>query len=243
MAAETSGALVPPPHQATRRRVHGRRKGRQLSSSQQAALARIMPVLRLDLGKPAPSATKLGSLFARPVDQVLLEIGFGGGEHLIWQALYHPEAGVIGAEPFVNGVASLVREVEKHGLADRVRVHDDDATSLLHWLPTGSIDRVFMLFPDPWPKLRHRTRRFLSADTLGRIAELLKPGGQFRFASDIADYSGAARDLCDGHPELRCEADFTSEARHALADWPQTRYEAKALAAGRHSTFLMFRKV
>lgn len=243
MAAETQGTPVPPPQLASRRRVHGRRKGRQLSSSQQAALARLLPGLRLDLGRPALPAHMLASLFRAPVDQVWLEIGFGGGEHLVWQARVHPQVGVIGAEPFVNGIASLVRAVEEHGLAERVRVHDDDATPLLHWLSRGSIDRIFLLFPDPWPKLRHRTRRFLSEETLDRIASLLKPGGQFRFASDIADYADAARQLGSAHPSLRCEADFTTEARQTLADWPQTRYEAKALAAGRHSTFLMFRKV
>lgn len=223
------------------RRVHGRRKGRKLSARQQDLLARLLPELRAGLSGPPP-AGGLAALFGELVDEVWLEIGFGGGEHLVWQARNQPRVGLIGAEPFINGVVSALTAIEEQGLHPRVRLHDDDVSPLLQWLPEQSLGRVFMLFPDPWPKLRHRQRRLLSADVLDRLLTLLKPGGEFRFASDIQDYAEAARELCDAHAALAPAASFTTANRDAVPDWPQTRYEQKALRAGRPSTFLIYHR-
>lgn len=231
----------PPAGLGAPRRVHGRRKGRKLSPTQEDLLARMLPGLRLDLGASAPD--DLRTLFSAPVKEVWLEIGFGAGEHLVWQASTHPEIGIVGAEPFINGVAAALALIRQHGLEGRVRLHDDDATPLLGWLPENSLARVFLLFPDPWPKKRHRQRRFLSQETLDAIVRLLRPGGEFRFASDIADYAEFARDIGEAHPGLRLDAHFTSRNRDAMPGWPETRYERKARQAGRDSDFLLFRRV
>ncbi len=226
---------------APSRHVHGRRKGRKLSARQHALMSELLPALRIDLGADPPAAG-LTALFPAPVAETWLEIGFGGGEHLIWQALHNPEVGFIGAEPFINGVAATLRAIADHDLADRIRLHDDDAVPLLRRLPEGSLSRVVMLFPDPWPKLRHRQRRLLSREVLDRIASLLRPGGEFRFASDIADYAETALELGQAHPALTLAARFTTADRDTVFGWPQTRYEQKALREGRASTFLIFRR-
>jgi tRNA (guanine-N7-)-methyltransferase len=175
------------------------------------------------------------------VSEVWLEIGFGGAEHLIWQAQRHPEVGFIGAEPFVNGVAKLLDAVEAKGLGN-VRVWDDDARALLAWLPDASVSRVFVLFPDPWPKLRHRKRRIVSSAFGREIARILRPAGELRLATDIGDYAAQMLIEIGSVDGLTWTAERAADWRLRPSDWPQTRYEAKAGREGRRSAYLRFRR-
>lgn len=220
-------------------RSYGRRKARPLSARKAHLLSELLPRLRLDLSCPAPEP--LSGLFAGRVAEIWLEIGFGSGEHLLWQAERRPDIGLIGCEPFINGVASLLGEIERRDLK-RVRVHDGDAREVLGWLPDASLERLFLLFPDPWPKKRHAKRRILSAETIAELARVLKQGGEFRFASDDGDYAGAALALLLSSSQFCWTAERADDWRMRPADWPETRYERKALAAGRHPAYLRFLK-
>jgi len=171
-----------------------------------------------------------------------VEIGFGGGEHLAEQARRHPEIGFIGAEIFVNGVASLLAHIERLRL-ENVRVHTDDARPLLEALPDASVGRLFLLFPDPWPKTRHAGRRFIADAALDTLARILADGAEFRFASDDAGYVRWTLRHLMARPEFHWLARRPSDWRERPADWPPTRYEEKAVAAGRHPAFLRFERV
>ncbi|MGF1620214.1 MAG: tRNA (guanosine(46)-N7)-methyltransferase TrmB [Rhodomicrobiaceae bacterium] len=219
-----------------RRHLHGRRVGRPLKSNQAELLATRLPALRIDPTQPPPAQP--AALFPIPVEGVWLEIGFGAGEHLLWQAGEHPEIGLIGCEPFVNGVAKAVRGVDEAGLRT-VRLYDDDARHLLDWLPPASIGRVFVLFPDPWPKKRHRKRRILTDEGLALLARVMKPGAELRFATDIADYAEMVVEGIDASAQFESESGLLPERP---ADWPLTRYAEKAIAAGRACEFFVFRR-
>ena len=184
------------------------------------------------------SASELTGIFSEPVSEVWLEIGFGAGEHLNWQAEHNPCAGLIGAEPYMNGVVAALSAAETRGLGGRIAIHPDDVLSLLNWLPEASLARGFVLFPDPWPKKRHRERRIFSPRLLDKLARVLRPGAELRFASDIADYAEEAMANANAHPGFEIVQVFTSQNRNAVADWPMTRYERKAALAGRSSTFI-----
>lgn len=223
------------------RAFYGRRKGKRLRTGQEQRLAELLPALRVAL--PAEGARlDPPELFPVPVDEVWLEIGFGGGEHLAAQAAANPRVGIIGAEPFVNGVVKLLRAVDEAELRN-VRVWDEDATALLAALPDASLTRVYLLYPDPWPKRRQRKRRFVSEESLGAIARVLKPGGVFRFASDIDDYAGWTLARTAACRSLEWTAESAAHWMNPWSDWPGTRYEAKALIAGRPPTYLEFRRV
>lgn len=215
----------------------GRRRGKTLKPQQAAAMDEILPRLKLDLSQPAPA--ELSGLFARPVSAVRLEIGFGGGEHLLSQLRRHPDTGFIGVEPFVNGMAKLISALSQEW-HDNIRVHDDDATVLLDWLPPGSLDGIDLLYPDPWPKPRHWKRRFVNQANLDRFARVLRPGGVFRFASDIDTYVNWTLLHCRAHPQFEWQAADAADWRTPYADWPGTRYEAKALREGRTPAYLTF---
>lgn len=219
------------------RQLYGRRVGRALTGDLERLIADRLPSLRLDLNQPPPDA--LSGIFGAPVSDVWLEIGFGGGEHLFWQAENHPSIGMIGCEPFISGVAKLVRGIDEAGLRT-VRLHDDDARQVLDWLPDASIGRVFVLFPDPWPKQRHRKRRFLNADGLGSLARVLRPGGEFRFATDIADYAEMVLAFMKQCADFAPRPGLLDERP---SDWPLTRYAEKAIAAGRTCAFFRFERV
>jgi tRNA (guanine-N7-)-methyltransferase len=219
-------------------RSFGRRRGRKLSDRQAALLVSGAATCAVDLSKPL-EARDLPGIFSEPVSEVWLEIGFGAGEHLVWQAEHHPHAGLIGAEPYVNGVVAALSAIEARGLAGRVRLHPDDVLALLNWLPARSLSRAFMLFPDPWPKKRHRERRLFSPRTLDKLSRLLRPGAELRFASDIADYAEAAIEHAGAHPDFEVGTIFTSANRDAVHDWPVTRYERKAGGQGRPATFII----
>jgi tRNA (guanine-N7-)-methyltransferase len=221
-------------------RSYGRRKGKPLSARKERLIEELLPRLRLDFGKPAPG--RLQDLFPVPVKEVWLEIGFGSGEHLLWQAKRHTEVGFIGCEPFVNGLATLLGAVESHGLAN-IRVHDGDAREALPWLPDRSVARGFILFPDPWPKKGQLKRRLISPATIKELARVLAPGAELRFASDSGDYAAQVLLLMCQNGEFDWLAERVSDWRERPADWPETRYERKALSEGRKPVYLSFRRL
>lgn len=218
-------------------RSYGRKKGHRLSPRQQQLIDGLLPMLRADPGVPAD----LHKLFGRTPGRLALEIGFGSGEHLLWQARANPGWDFIGCEPFLNGMASLLGHVEKEKISN-IRLHDGDARDLLGWLPAASLDRVFILFPDPWPKKRHAKRRLVSADFLAALARVMKQGSELRFASDIPDYVAGALLAAQASGAFEWTATRAADWRGRPADWPPTRYETKALAQGRPSAYLSFRR-
>jgi tRNA (guanine-N7-)-methyltransferase len=197
----------------------------------------LLPRLRLDLGETYDRDT----LFPQSIDAVWLEIGFGSGEHLLAQAEQHPEVGFIGCEPFINGMASLLGSVESRRLKN-IRVHDGDARDVLAWLPDGVIGRIFILFPDPWPKLRHRKRRLMSRVTALACARVLESGGELRFASDDGDYAADSLLVLQRSGQFTWLAESAADWASRPQDWPETRYERKALSEGRKPVYLRFRR-
>ncbi len=218
----------------------GRRKGKPLREQQIERMGHVLPALRLDLSAPAPA--DLATLFPVPVDCLRLEIGFGGGEHLVHRAVESPSTGFIGVEPFVNSMAKLLAEVEARELRN-IRVYDDDATELLDWLPEASLDQIDLLYPDPWPKKKHWKRRFVSQVNLARFHRVLKPGGLFCFASDIETYVNWTLLHCRDHGGFEWTARNAADWKTPYAGWPGTRYEAKAKREGRTSAYLTFRRI
>lgn len=220
----------------------GRRKGRPLRVGMQALLDQRLP----DLAVPADFAGDPRGWFARPPGlaqprAVWLEIGFGGGEHLAWQAAHNPDVGIIGGEPFLNGVASLLRHLQDQGL-DNVRVVADDIRPLVAALPAGSLERIFVLHPDPWPKRRHHFRRIVQHASIARFHELLVPGGELRIATDDPAYLRWILARVTAHPGLRWTGRRMADWRIRPDDWPETRYEAKARKEGREPAYLKFVK-
>ncbi|HWI27011.1 MAG TPA: tRNA (guanosine(46)-N7)-methyltransferase TrmB [Stellaceae bacterium] len=222
-----------------RRLVHGRRRGRKLRPGQQELLRSLLPRLRFEL--PASGRLDPPALFATPLEACWLEIGFGGGEHLAAQAEAHPGIGMLGAEVFENGVVKLLGEVARRGLGT-IRLFTDDARLLLAALPEASLQRVFILFPDPWPKLRHHKRRMVSNETLDRLAFVMADGAELRLATDDRDYLSWMLERATDHRDFAWLARGPEDWRQRPADWPPTRYEQKALAAGRVPAFLRFRR-
>ena len=218
----------------------GRRKGKPLRERQAEGMATLLPALKLDLQNEAPA--RLSELFPVPVEDLRLEIGFGGGEHLIHRAQENPKTGFIGIEPFVNSMAKLLSRVDELALKN-IRVYDDDATQALDWLPDASLDRIDLLYPDPWPKRKHWKRRFVSQVNLDRFHRVLKPGGLFCFASDIDTYVNWTLIHCRNHGGFKWLAEQSSDWLTPFAGWPGTRYENKARREGRSSAYLTFRKI
>lgn len=181
-------------------------------------------------------------LFARPVRGVRLEIGFGGGEHLEAAALANPEVGFIGVEPFIAGVARLLAGIEAHGL-DNVRILVDDARLLLARLPDSSLERIDVLFPDPWPKSRHHKRRIVNRETCAEMARILAPGGELRLATDDPGYARWMLQALLAEPRLAWTAERAADWRAPGPGHQRTRYEAKALAAGRRPVYLQCRRL
>ncbi len=220
------------------RMLYGRRRGRPLRPGRRRLLAELLPRLAVPL-PAAGEALDPATLFAPPPEDVWLEVGFGGGEHLAAQARARPEIGVIGCEPYVNGVARLLSLVDRDGL-DNVRILADDARPLIEALAEASIGRVFLLFPDPWPKARHHKRRFVVRAMLDSLARIMKDGAELRLATDDGDYLCWMLERALAHPDLEWLARRPDDWRRRPADWPPTRYEAKALGQGRRCTYLRF---
>lgn len=207
---------------------YGRRKGKPLRRHHIGLMESLLPQVAVDLATPLADA----------VPQSWLEIGFGGGEHLAHQAALHPDVTFFGAEPYLNGVAKLLAEIETRKLRN-VRVHYGDARVLLGALPDGCLDRVYLLYPDPWPKARQNKRRFVSPENLVLVRRVLKANGLFLFASDIEEYVNWTRE------HVALHAGFVEEGNSSVPyeDWIRTRYEAKAVREGRGSTYLRFKKI
>lgn len=224
--------------EAGRRRseLYGRRLGRPLSVSQQNLVETLLPKIGVPDG-----AIDLHSLFPN-ARAFALEVGFGGGEHLAAQAGAHPDHGFIGCEPFLNGVAKLLTQVDQAKLAN-VRLYPDDARDVLPRLPAQSLSAVYVLFPDPWPKVRHHKRRFIQTATLDELARVLKPGGEVRVATDHPDYACWALQHLMADIRFRWAAECAADWRVRPTDWPQTRYEQKALKVGRACVYLRFLRV
>lgn len=221
-------------------RLYGRRKGKQLRPGQARLLRELLP--RVEVGLPEPGRLlEPWALFAPRPAAVWLEIGFGGGEHLAAEARAHPAIGFIGCEPFLNGVVKLLAELAREPLSN-LRVFPDDARFLLAALAPASLGRVTALFPDPWPKKRHHKRRLIQPATLELLARVMAEGAELRLATDERDY---ARWMLD---ELAAQAAFEGPEGGPFghperpADWPGTRYEAKARAAGRPPVYLVYRR-
>jgi tRNA (guanine-N7-)-methyltransferase len=217
----------------------GRRKSHPLRPHHAELYGELLPQLAIDIAKPAPS--DLRSLFAIPVNNVRLEIGFGGGEHFVAQAENNPDTGFIGIEPFVNGMAKALAAIELADLQN-VRLSADDAVHVLEWLLTGTLTRIDLLYPDPWPKRRHWKRRFVQDDSLKQFARLLRPGGEFRFATDIADYAAWTLARVLRSPDFTWTAECAADWRTPWPDFYGTRYEAKAKREAREPCYLSFRR-
>ena len=213
-----------------RTRLYGRSKGKALRPHQTELIADLLPRLAVDLAAP---------LEPRPCRDLRLEIGFGGGEHLVEAATAEPGVDFIGCEPFINGMARLLSRIEARELRN-IRLHRGDAADVLDRLPDSSLTRVYLFYPDPWPKRRHRKRRFVSTENLDRLSRVLKPGAELRFATDIDDYAGWTL------ARLRARKDFVWRVAGAQDwltpwdGWTRTKYEAKAIAAGRRPAYLTF---
>ena len=213
-------------------RSFGRRRGRKPSPRQDRLKRELLPELSVDLSRP----------FSPHQGETWIEIGFGGGEHLLWQAKANPTAGMIGCEPFEDGVVKVLDEIERGALSN-IALHMGDARDVLRWLPDASIGRAFILFPDPWPKAKHRKRRLVNPQTLDLLARVLKPGGELRFGTDIADYVRTGLLALTRDCRFAWIAEGPEHWRVRPADWPETRYEQKAEREGRRRYYFRFKRV
>lgn len=219
------------------RNFYGRRHGKSLKARQRAALGDLAALLPGPVSRaenPERRPLDLARFGGRPI---WLEIGFGGGEHLLGQARANPGVALIGAEPFVNGVATLLAALREAAVGN-VWVHPGDARDLLEVLPAASVARAFLLYPDPWPKRKHHRRRFVTAEHLAPLSRVLAPGAEFRIATDIADYARQALREVPRHGFAAARPDRGTP----WADWIRTRYEAKALRDGRRPAYLTFHR-
>ncbi len=204
-------------------RSFGRLKARPIKARQAALVETLLPRLALDLSRPIEPGRLMPG--AR---EVWLEIGFGGGEHLAEQAARHPDRLLLGAEPFLNGAASALRHLDERSISN-VRLHVGDARDLLAVLPDRALARIFILFPDPWPKARHHKRRLIQPELVGELVRVLAPGGELRFATDWADYADRALERLRADGRLRWTATRAKDWNAAPADHVPTRYQAKGL--------------
>jgi tRNA (guanine-N7-)-methyltransferase len=211
-------------HAQFQKKLYGRRKGPKLSAHKEELHQTLLPRLALKLVSGADPR----SYFSPPVDDVWLEVGFGAGEHLLALAQAYPNTGLIGAEPYEAGVAKLLSKLAQ-APPSNLLIHEGDARDILAALPAASLGKVFILFPDPWPKTRHHKRRFVQMEMLQELARVLKSGGELRLASDDAGYIDWTLERVLNHPAFRWTAQSPSDWRRRPPDWPETRYEAKAL--------------
>lgn len=217
----------------------GRRKGKTLRSAQQAVMDVHLPRLGVNPLAPFPG---METLFPGRADKpFFVEIGFGGGEHLDAERLRQPDVNFLGIEPFVNGFAKFLGAYDK-AATDNIRLYDDDATRVLDWLPDCSVDKIDLLYPDPWPKQKHFKRRFVNPANLERFERVLKPRGLFRFASDIDSYQNWTLALTAQASKLRWQARSASDWHEPWPHWVRTRYEAKAVREGRRPGYFVFER-
>ena len=216
------------------RTLYGRSRGKPLRAGQERLLAEALPNLTI-----APAVLAAGRAFDPPPREVWLEIGFGAGEHLIEQAKANPDIGVIGCEPFLNGVAAALAGVEREQLVN-VRLRRGDAQGLVEAAPDRYFSRVFLLYPDPWPKRRHHKRRVVGEAMIEALARVMRTGAELRFATDIDDYAGWTLARFLASPHFRWSAARADDWRRPWPEWRPTRYEAKARREGRGSVYFTF---
>jgi tRNA (guanine-N7-)-methyltransferase len=210
-----------------------------LRPNREALFASLLPQLAVDLSRAAPR--DLRGLFPVPVAKLAMEIGFGGGENFVREALADPHTGFIGCEPFINGMASALAAIESNALTN-VRLHHGDAVEILDWLPDAALSRVDLLYPDPWPKKRHHKRRFVSDESVARLARVIERGGLFRFATDIEDYAQWTLMRLLRSKDFEWTAARADDWREPWPGFAGTRYEAKAIREGRTPCYLVFRR-
>jgi tRNA (guanine-N7-)-methyltransferase len=208
-------------------RSYGRRRGRKPSERQAALLRDSLPRVSVNPAEVADAPS------------VWLEIGFGGAEHLLWQARHNPDALIVGCEPYEDGVIKVLSAIEAEGLKN-LRVHMGDVRDVLRALPESALDRAFILFPDPWPKRKHRKRRLVNSSLLGLLARALKPKAELRIATDIGDYARTMLEAFRLQPRFAWQAESPTDWRMQPTDWVATKYEAKAIAAGRRRYYFRF---
>jgi tRNA (guanine-N7-)-methyltransferase len=218
----------------------GRRKGHKLRIHQADLIAHLLPQLALDIGSPAPA--DLSELFDDGIETIRLEIGFGGGEHLIAEAQAFPDIGFIGCEPYVNGMAKILTQIEAVNIRN-IRLYAGDAAELVAWAPPQSMARIDLIHPDPWPKRRHWKRRFVQDATVAAMARILKPQGEFRFVSDIDDYCAWTLAHLLRSPDFFWTAERAADWHLPWAGYTMTRYGRKAEREGRKAAYLRFRRV
>jgi len=216
-------------------RSFGRRRGKKLRPGRERLVDELLPKIKFDLSRP-PSQQFTGA-----VNDIWLEIGFGGGEHIAAQALAHPQIGFIGAEPFINGVAKLVHTISDENISN-IRIWPDDVREIFPTITDNTLGRIFILFPDPWPKKRHAKRRLLTHETLDEIYRMMKPGAELMVASDHTDYVRYALFQISTHPGFEWLAKSAADWRDPPKGWTRTRYEEKALAKGIKASYLVFRR-
>jgi tRNA (guanine-N7-)-methyltransferase len=219
---QAEGGGLTDPKQRSRGQLYGRRKGPKLSGRQAGLRRTLLEELAFDVGNSALAQ------FPDTVRELWLEVGFGAGEHLIWQAEQRPDVGLIGAEPYEMGVAKLLTKLDEKPL-NNVRIHEGDGREIIEQLPDASLGRFFLLFPDPWPKTRHHKRRFLQTEMLDALARVLKPGAELRFATDDKSYLPYALERLLAHPAFEWLAVGPKDWNFRPPDWPPTRYETKAI--------------
>jgi tRNA (guanine-N7-)-methyltransferase len=218
----------------------GRRKGHKLRARQAELIELLLPRLALDIKMPAPADP--ATLFDRPTQAMRLEIGFGGGEHLVAEAGQFPEIGFIGCEPYVNGMAKILAQIEARAISN-IHLFAGDAAELLAWLPPRSLSRIDLIHPDPWPKRRHWKRRFVQDATIAAMARVLAPSGEFRFVSDIDDYCAWTLSHLLRSPDFRWTAERADDWRRPWEGYTMTRYGRKAEREGRVANYLRFQRV
>ena len=228
-------------HSEARRRYkhYGRRKGPKLSGWQAGLLENLLPKIALTL---QPGLDPKSCFAPLSVRDVWLEIGFGAGEHIATQAERNPDIGFLGAEPYVAGTAKLLAKIAAHGLSN-IRIYQSDARDIIDALPDGCVGRVFVLFPDPWPKTRHHKRRFISMGMLDSLARIMRSGSELRFATDDRGYLCWSLERLCAHRAFRWTAQIPDDWRQRSDDWPETRYESKARRSGRACTYLRFVRI
>jgi tRNA (guanine-N7-)-methyltransferase len=223
------------------RRLYGRRQGRPLKQSRLDVLDTLLPALQI---APDDAPIDLAKLFGKAPSSFWIEIGFGNGEHVAGLLRRHPDFSMIAAEPFINGMAAFLKDIRNEpDVQDRVRVVMDDAIPVLWRLPDQCTDGIYVLNPDPWPKVRHHKRRIISQPNLDTFARILKPGGHLIMATDVDDLAEWMLTEATKHPAFEWTAESADDWRRMPEDWIETRYEAKGKKAGRRQTYLTFKCV
>ena len=232
------------PSGAPWRNFYGRLKGKHMKDTQKGYVAEDLAAISLPnvSWEENPKRTQIDMKAQFGDNPVWLEVGFGGGEHMVHQAVQNPHVQFLGCEPYINGVGMLLGKIRKAGV-ENITLHAGDARDVMDILPDGSIDRAFLLYPDPWPKKRHHRRRFVTPEHLDPLARCLKSGAIFRVATDIQDYVRQTMEQMTVRDDFEWLAETADDWRVAWPDWHSTRYEQKAFREGRTPHYMTFRKL